>query len=164
MQTFLPIKNNPKGIALPVNSVIIIALAIFVLLMLAMFLGKSSGQMEYADLAKAYREGCSQLKSSYQCSAEGVAQIMTSFTEEGEPKDFLYVCRKYYNNPSMTAQQCRWSCQGCEKKVYEGSPCEIDEDCITPLTKEGWGCAKNSEGRLECQRTVYVSGSGGVVT
>ena len=136
--------NLRRGITLPVNSVIIIALAIFVLLMLALFLGKSSGQLGYAELATSYKEGCSQLKSSYQCSAEGVTRVTTSYLEGGEPKDFLYVCRKYHNNPNMTAQQCRWSCSECEKRVYRGSPCEIDDDCITPLT-QGWSCDFNKQ-------------------
>jgi hypothetical protein len=139
-----------RGITLPVNSVIIIALAIFVLLMLAMFLGRSSGQLGYAELATSYREGCSQLKSSYQCSTEGVTQVTTSFTEEGEAKDLLYVCRKYHNNPIMTVQQCRWSCSGCEKRVYAGTECTVgSDDCDTPYTL-GWGCSEVEPGRGEC--------------
>jgi len=46
-----------KGIELPVNAVIIIALAIFVLLMLAAFFGKSVSELDQTQVNTAFKPG-----------------------------------------------------------------------------------------------------------
>ncbi|MGC9311024.1 MAG: hypothetical protein ACP5E4_04870, partial [Candidatus Aenigmatarchaeota archaeon] len=102
-----PSGRKGKGIALPVNSVIIIALAIFVLLMIAMFFGKSSEQLSTSELSSAFQQGCSVLSSGHNCNTDKVAEIQTSLIVGGEAKDLLYACRNYFNDPSMTAQQCK---------------------------------------------------------
>jgi hypothetical protein len=134
----------PKGIALPVNSVIIITLAILVLLMIASFFGKSSSDLTTTQVTNAFNQGCSQLSSSYNCDYEKLANIKTSLIINGEAKTLLDVCRMSFNNPSMSAFKCKKACQVCPNRVYRGSPCETlgnSEDCITPLTPDWW-CAE----------------------
>jgi hypothetical protein len=136
-----------KGIELPVNSVIIIALAIFVLLMIAAFFGKSGGELDKTQVNTAFNQGCSQLSSSYNCDHEWISEVKTSLIINGQAKTLLDVCRMSFNNPSMSALKCKFACQTCPKRIYEGSPCELtgidpNEDCISPLTPQGtsWGC------------------------
>jgi len=131
-----------KGIELPVNSVIVIALAIFVLLMLAAFFGKSSGEVDKTPVNTAFNQGCSQLSTSYNCEHIRVNEVKTSWVINGEAKTLLDVCRMSFNDPSMSEFKCKKACQSCPNRVYEGSPCEDDTDCQTPLTPEnsGWAC------------------------
>jgi len=132
---------SSKGIELPVNAVIIIALAIFVLLMLAAFFGKSSGELDQTQVTSAFNQGCSQLSSSYNCDYEKVNEIKTSLVINGQAKTLLEVCRMSFNNPSMSALKCKFACSTCPKRVYDGSPCEDNTDCYSPLTPENvWGC------------------------
>jgi len=131
----------PKGIELPVNSVIIIALAIFVLLMIASFFGKSGGELDKTQINTAFNQGCSQLSSSFNCDYENLADIKTSLVINGQAKTLLDVCRMSFNNPSMSAFKCKSACQTCSKRVTDGSYCEDDPDCQTPMTPETeWGC------------------------
>ena len=113
-----------KGIELPVNAVIIIALAIFVLLMLAAFFGKSSGDLTSTQITAAFNQGCSQLSSSYSCDYQKVGEIKTSLVIDGQAKTLLDVCRMSFNNPSMSQLKCKFACQTCPKRVYQNSPCE----------------------------------------
>ena len=130
-----------KGITLPVNSVIIIALAIFVLLMLAAFFGKSSNELTTTQVTNAFNQGCSQLSSSYNCDYERVPEIESSLIINNEAKTLLDVCRMSFSNPSMSAFKCKKACQVCPNKVYQGSFCEDNPDCYSPLTPEKvWGC------------------------
>jgi hypothetical protein len=154
--------GNSKGIALPVNSVIIIALAIFVLLMISAFFGKSSGELATTEVTNAFNQGCSQLSSSYNCDYEKLPEIKTSLIINNEAKTLLDVCRMSFNNPSMSALKCKFACQVCPKRVFEGSPCEDPQDCISPLTSD-WNCCfgKNliTEGKIQiCQQTGQQPG------
>jgi hypothetical protein len=139
----------PKGITLPVNSVIIIALAIFVLLMLAAFFGKSGTGLDTATVNNAFNQGCSLLSSSYNCDYEKVDEVKTSLVIDGQAKSLLDVCRMSFNNPEMSELKCSFACQTCPKRVFPGSPCEnANEDCRIPLTEE-WTCETKSN--LGCQ-------------
>jgi hypothetical protein len=136
-----------KGIELPVNSVIIIALAIFVLLMLAAFFGKSGSELDKTAVNTAFNQGCSQLSSSYNCDYEKVSEVKTSLVVNGQEKTLLDVCRMSFNDPSKSALKCKFACQICPKRVTDGSPCEDNTDCQTPMTPEdgGWICRDPSD-------------------
>jgi len=144
-----------KGITLPVNSVIIIALAIFVLLMLAAFFGKSSSDLTTTEITNAFNQGCSQLSTSYNCDYEKLSEIKTSLIINNEAKTLLDVCRMSFNNPSMSAFKCMKACQVCPNKVFDGSYCEDDTDCHSPLTpyNSGWACidASNPHNTNSCR-------------
>jgi len=146
-----------KGIELPVNSVIVIALAIFVLLMLAAFFGKSSGELDKTQVNTAFNQGCSQLASAFNCDYEKLADIKTSLVINGQAKTLLDVCRMSFNNPSMSAFKCMRACATCPKRVYYKSPCEGPDDfesCNSPLTPEGvWGC-NEIDGKWGCSSTA----------
>jgi hypothetical protein len=137
-----------KGIELPVNSVIIIALAIFVLLMLAAFFGKSGGEIDKTQVNTAFNQGCSQLSSSYACDYTRVNDVKTSLVVNGQAKSLLDVCRMSFNDPAMSAFKCKKVCQTCPNRVFDGSPCEEPGDCITPLTTEeaNWQCIPDPTG------------------
>jgi hypothetical protein len=137
-----------KGMEMPVNSVIIIALAIFVLLMIAFFFSKSSGELDSAQTSTAFNQGCSQLSSSYGCDETKMPEIKTSLLINGQAKNLLEVCRISFNNPTMSAIKCKFACQTCQKRVYDGSPCEDDTDCQTPFTASdsGWQCCVSLPG------------------
>lgn len=130
-----------KGITLPVNPVIIIALAIFVLLMLAAFFGKSGGELDKTQINTAFNQGCSQLSSSYNCEHTRVHEVQTNLVIGGQAKSLLDICRMSFNDPAKSELKCKFACQTCPKRVYDGSPCEDDSDCESPMTPAGvWGC------------------------
>jgi hypothetical protein len=128
-----------KGIELPVNSVIVIALAIFVLLMLSAFFGKSGGEIDKTQVNTAFNQGCSQLSSAFNCDETKVSEIKTSLIVNGQVKTLLDICRMSLNNPSMSALKCKFACQTCPKRVTEESPCEDNYDCQSPVTSK-WSC------------------------
>ena len=99
-----------KGIELPVNSVIIIALGIFVLLMISAFFEKSGGEIDKTQVNTAFNQGCSQLSMSYNCDYERISEIKTSLVVDGRAKTLLDVCRMSFNNPSMTSLKCMRAC------------------------------------------------------
>ena len=130
-----------KGIELPVNSVIIIALAIFVLLMLAAFFSKSGSELDRTHVNSAFNQGCSLLASAYSCDHTRVHEIKTNLVVNGEALSLLQVCQASFNNPVMSELKCKNACQTCQKYVYDGSPCEDNSDCVSPLTPaKDWKC------------------------
>jgi hypothetical protein len=137
-----------KGIELPVNS-----------LMLAAFFGKSSSSLTTTQITAAFNQGCSQLSTSYNCDYQKIPEIKTSLIINNEAKTLLEVCRMSFNNPSMSALKCKKACQVCPTKVFDGSYCEDQEDCYTPLTPESdWICAQSIHqcqcGTTKCRNIV----------
>ncbi|MBN2095425.1 MAG: hypothetical protein JW727_05230 [Candidatus Aenigmarchaeota archaeon] len=61
-----------KGVELPVNSVIVIALAIFVLLMMAAFFSGAGKNIDKTQLQTASSEACSILSTVYNCDSSKV--------------------------------------------------------------------------------------------
>jgi len=131
-----------KGIELPVNSVIIIALAIFVLLMLAAFFSKSGSELDRTQVNSAFNQGCYLLASAYSCDHTRISGIKTNLVVNGQALNLLQVCQTSFNNPAMSELKCKFACQTCQRYVYEGSPCENtgddqNEDCKSPMTPGG---------------------------
>ena len=131
-----------KGIELPVNSVIIIALAIFVLLMLAAFFSKSSGELDRTQVNSAFNQGCYLLASAYNCDYDKVDQIKTNLVMNGQALSLLQVCQASFNDNTKSKLKCKNACQTCQKYVYQGSPCEQtgedkNSDCRSPMTPIG---------------------------
>lgn len=148
-----------KGIQLPVNSVIIIALAIFVLLMLAAFFSKSGSELDKTQVNSAFNQGCSLLASAYSCDQNRMQDIKTNLVVNGQALNLLQVCRVSFNDQTKSALKCKFACQTCQKYVYDGSPCEDDSDCVSPLTPEGdWICARSIHqcqcGSTKCRKVI----------
>jgi len=144
---------NRRGIELPVNSVIIIALAIFVLLMLAAFFSRSSGELDKTQVNSAFNQGCSLLASAYNCDYDKVDQIKTNLVVNGQAQTFFEVCKRSFNDRTMSELRCKNACQTCQKYVYQGSPCEEESDCISPLTQDWKCCFYNLEPDGTCKQS-----------
>jgi hypothetical protein len=162
-----------KGIELPVNAVIIIALAIFVLLMMAAFFSNSGSEVGKTQLKTAFDSGCSQLSSLHQCSTDEsvLKAINTNIVQNSKALSLLDVCRQYYNNPLMSAADCVKACSVCSssKFVTERMACDTangNKDCQGPYTSN-WECTADgccpptSEGG--CSSTSSGSPSGAKV-
>lgn len=142
-----------KGIELPVNSVIVIALAIFVLLMLAVFLTKGTGDMDRTQLGNAFNAGCSQLAMSYDCQSSGVGSITTNYQIGGKALSFLDACRQYINNGLASADDCVRNCPQCgTQQVSSGSPCPTDPQTHNQIA-EGADC-RSPYGSLVCKSGI----------
>jgi len=146
-----------KGIELPVNSVIIIALAIFVLLLMAIFFESGGSELSKTQVNSAFNQGCSQLSSLYSCSHEKMAEVKTNLVVNGQARNLLDVCRMNFNNPTMSAMKCKFACGTCQKFVTEGSPCEGNEDCVSPLT-QNWKCCFGTVKTEDSGRTCDSTG------
>jgi len=133
-----------KGIELPVNAVIIIALAIFVLLMLAAFFGKSSEGFTDTQYQSAFYSACAQW-SSGGCSDNDFNQdkIKTSMNDGKNAFSLRQVCQSYLKDPSADVTKCKNACTSCPKKfVGEGTQCKdiaSTTECSSLLT-DGWKC------------------------
>ena len=145
-----------KGISLPVNAVIIIALAVMVLLMLAAFFGGGVGQMSSASVESAWSQGCNILKNTYNCDATEVLNIKTTdITGDGVEDSLLVVCRAKYKDDTLSEYWCRNKC--CVTVITEGTPCKKDKDCQIGWGKGNWGC---SSGHCCPSGKTWNSGTG----
>ena len=123
-----------KGISLPVNAVVVIALAIFVLLMLAALFGGGFGQTRQANVATAWSKGCAKLNDYYKCKA---TDFDTGYDIDGDgaTDNFLKVCRAYFDDPNLKIEQCRDRCCGTTTRYLgkTGDPCVLNSDCDSGL-------------------------------
>jgi len=129
-----------KGISLPVNAVIIIALAVMVLLLVAAFFGGGAGQMGAATIESAWTQGCNALKSA-KCNATAVKNITVGdVTGDDKPDNLLTVCRIKFKKDDASIYWCRNQC--CHTVISEGTACEPghDEDCRFGLFRGDWYC------------------------
>lgn len=129
-----------KGISLPVNAVVVIALAIFVLLMLAALFGGSFGQTRQTNVEVAWSKSCARLNDYYKCSA---TDFDTGYDIDGDgtTDNFLKVCRARFDDPNLNIEECRDACCGTTRRYgTEGSSCTSDADCV-----EGYKCVYAKE-------------------
>ena len=142
-----------KGIELPVNSVIVIALAIFVLLMLAAFFSKSGSEMDRTQVQNAFNQGCYQLSTTYDCREEGVDKIMTGLIKDNKALNLAEVCKNYLGNMLASSKDCVKACPQCgQKYATSGTPCPNgNEDCKSPY------------GDLTCMSGICCAGTDTVV-
>lgn len=127
-----------KGIEMPVNSVIVIALAVMVLLMLATFFFGGTGQTRSVSIESAWGEGCNILKVRYNCDGSKVSEIRTAdITGDGIEDSLLAICKIKYGEKA-TKYGCRNIC--CGTIITEGTPCEEPEDCRFGFGKTQWDC------------------------
>ncbi len=97
-----------KGISLPVNSVIIIALAILVLVLLAYMFITGTNPFVSVGYESAVDNGC----KTYLQSDQSVKSIMVGdINNDGNQDNLLTACRSYYSNESMEAEGCEQKCR-----------------------------------------------------
>jgi len=126
-----------KGIELPVNSVIIIALAIMVLLMIAAFL--MGADVSPSKVESAWSQGCNILKNTHNCDADKVTDIIvTDITGDAVGDSLLVICRAKFKNDNASVHWCRNKC--CTTVITEGTPCTVPEDCRIGWGKAEWVC------------------------
>ena len=134
-----------KGISLPVNAVIIIALAVMVLLLVAAFFFGSTKQLGDTSVESAWNQGCNALRNTYHCDASVVGTIKTAdITGDGVEDSLLTICRVKYHNDDLSAEWCRNKC--CGTVIVEGSPCTTSADCQMGWGKANWACTTPVEG------------------
>lgn len=127
-----------KGIALPVNAVIIIALAVMVLLLIAGFFGSGAVQMSSAEIEKAWTQGCDALRAR-NCNADQVTQITTvDVTGDNIADNLLIVCRVKFKDDKVTEYWCRNKC--CNTIITEGTDCKENIDCQFGIGRSDWIC------------------------
>ncbi len=138
-----------KGIEMPVNTVIIVALAIMVLLMLAMFFFGGTRQMSATSLESAWSQGCSILKS-HNCEADKVEGIMVAdITGDGIKDSLLLICRAKYQDDTVSEYWCRNKC--CGTVIVEGTSCSAtggvgDKECQMGFGRSTWKCNTAKDG------------------
>ncbi|MCK4730010.1 MAG: hypothetical protein KAT28_01705 [Candidatus Aenigmarchaeota archaeon] len=140
-----------KGVELPVNSVIVIALAIMVLLMIAAFLMGGVGQMSSTDVDNAWNRGCGVLKNTYKCDDTKVSTIDSGIdvTGDGVSDTLSHVCIKKFGQTSegadITDKFCRNKC--CNTIISTTLDCAVNIDCASAVGGIGWTC--NATGKCE---------------
>ena len=134
-----------KGIALPVNSVIVIALAVMVLMMLAAFF-MFGFDTTPTNVERGWTNGCGTLKSAHNCDAEKVSSIDTGedVTGDGVSDNLLEVCRQKFTYADANEYFCRNKC--CSTTAVEGMACSINEDCQSGLGRRNWECNSAVDG------------------
>ncbi len=97
-----------KGISLPVNSVIIITLAILVLVFLGYMFVTGTNPFVSVGYESALNNGC----KTYLQSDQSVESIMVGdINNDGNQDNLLTACRSYYSNESMNAEGCEQRCR-----------------------------------------------------
>ena len=107
-----------RGISLPVNAVIIIALAVMVLLMLAAFFGAGSSNINKATLDLAWNKCCSTIQTVYHCNTTAGAINLSDINpgydidNDGDTENCEEICQIKFG---LTADRetCICACPGC---------------------------------------------------
>jgi hypothetical protein len=113
-----------KGIELPVNTTIVIALGFIVLVVLAVFLIRIFSQSDLSP-ENAINMGCRDYalnpadpENPSEISEKLTSIILGDLTGDGLPNNLLDACRIYSKNPSLTPQGCIDIC----KSRFPGIP------------------------------------------
>lgn len=97
-----------KGISLPINSVIIIALAILVLALLGYMFITGTNPFVSVGYESALNNGCKIFLESNQ----SVEDIMVGDIDgDGNPDNLLTACQLYYSNETMEPGECEQRCR-----------------------------------------------------
>ena len=107
-----------KGISLPVNTVIVISVAVLVLGLISMFFSSSTGTSTRAiSHADAWNRGCSQANARG-CLVNDFGGlsgiIIAGYDPNGDGvNDYLWIaCKNFFANNGLTAADCRAKCCG----------------------------------------------------
>ena len=131
-----------KGIELPVNTVIVIALAIMVLLMMAAFL--MSADIKSPKVDNAWNRGCGILRNTYKCDDTKVSSIDGGIdvTGDGVSDTLSLICKKKFGQTSegadITDKFCRNKC--CNTVISTELGCADVIDCTSAVGGIGWIC------------------------
>ena len=106
-----------RGVSLPVNTTIIIIMAILVLGVVTYFFISGTNPLKSASYEQAFNTGCKAYLdrglSPNQISEVKVGDI----NNDGEEENLLDVCRVYFSDSDMSAWECEQQC----KKRFPGS-------------------------------------------
>lgn len=97
-----------KGISLPINTVIIISLAILVLVFILFYFITGTKPFDYTKYENAIIQGCDiYMKTKMRPEEIEVGDI----NGDGLPENLLNICRVYYSNSSMSSDTCIEKCK-----------------------------------------------------
>ncbi len=107
-----------KGISLPVNAVIVIALGIMVLLLVAAFFAGGAGKMNKATLENAWTQCCSTIQTVHKCNTStDLSKINPRFdiNSNGTTEDCKFICKEKFGLTTITydSKECVCACSGC---------------------------------------------------
>ena len=102
-----------KAISLPIETIIIIAIAVLVLVVLAAFLIGGSGKPA-PEVQSALGEGCAKLKSAFNCNEDPSSIIIPRYRPAGETTDqtLAVACENLGYAVAPANSQCHRIC-GC---------------------------------------------------
>lgn len=104
-----------KGITLPVNSVIVIALAVMVLLMLAAFFAGGASQIDKATLENAWTKCCSTIQGMYNCNQSANLSNINpgiDINANGTTENCEQICKAKFG-VMAEPKDCVCACPGC---------------------------------------------------
>ncbi|RLJ02521.1 MAG: hypothetical protein DRP10_00850, partial [Candidatus Aenigmatarchaeota archaeon] len=149
-----------RGVSLPVNSVIIIALAILVLVSLGyMFITGTNPFPQTVNPESAFITGCNKYFQTGN-SPENIP--VGDINNDGKSDNLLAACRLYFSNESMDADGCLQKCR--ERfpfsSIGSGSSGGGSSSSPTPsFAGKGECCDKGgdvgSEGSIECETGLW---------
>ena len=108
-----------KGISLPINLVVILAIAVLVLVVVAAFfiLSTSSGFGSIAT-EQAYATGCQRLLQAEKCDKAASEVIIDGYNPTNDPANreigdtLLTACRRKFSDGTFSDGRCKQTC-GC---------------------------------------------------
>jgi hypothetical protein len=108
-----------KGVELPINILVVVAIAVIVLLgLIALYVINIGPFGGFISLASLKNTGCSNFSFNYECGKRGAATSDIYLPENSyglSPNTLLKLCQTYFNvssNPTTGEGQCRAVC-GC---------------------------------------------------
>ena len=150
-----------KGISLPVNSVIIIVLAILVLVLLGYMFITGTNPFVFVSYESALNNGCKVFLESGQ-SVDNI--LVGDLNKDGSSDSLLTACQLYYSNPDMDVDGCADRCRdrfpfGSGSSGGGGTDIPDDETYIVCGSKcaEKATCSWKINGDITCD-DKYCSG------
>jgi hypothetical protein len=113
-----------KGVELPTNTMIVLILGIFVLVLVALYVSRSFNPMADASADSAVNQGC-QKYAQMGSNPETVETLMVGdIDNDGKGDTLLKACQISMKNPTMTKEACVNVCASKFPSLIDRSPTE----------------------------------------
>jgi hypothetical protein len=130
-----------KGISLPVNTIVIVAIAVLVLMVVGGFFSINvGGSINQIELNTAINKACNTLTTTYNCNGDRLLDVSANFKEPGEeteaPKTLERLCElaEIAQGAEFT-NQCISKC-GC---ALQGGGANTPEELLQQINNDGDG-------------------------
>ena len=125
-------ENNEKGVSMPINLIVVIAIAVVVIVALgAFFFSASIGGISDAEAQRLFANGCTRY-----CQSDLHSTFQGAYTASQRDTQFVAACTKLKYGDQQHVNRCLESCSNCNLIITQN---DINQglDNLNTLTTRG---------------------------